>query len=71
MLKKTFVKMTGAYNRYVNNERGAQALEWVALGLVVLAVMGAIASGIDGNTSVGNKIMDTLSNLIGKVGAGE
>lgn len=70
MLKKTFVKMTGVYNRYVNNERGAQALEWVALGLVVLAVMGAIASGIGDDTSLGKTIMSKLSELVGKIGAG-
>jgi len=70
MLKKTFVKMTGVYNRYVNNERGAQALEWVALGLVVLAVMGAIASGIGEDTSLGKTIMSKLSELVGKIGAG-
>ncbi|MCM3576027.1 hypothetical protein M3172_22930 [Mesobacillus subterraneus] len=71
MLKKTFVKMTGVYNRYVNNERGAQALEWVALGLVVLAVMGAIASGIGKDTSLGQTIMSKLSELVSKIGAGE
>ena len=38
--------------RFVKNERGAQALEWVALGLVVLAVMGAIVTGIGNNTSI-------------------
>jgi hypothetical protein len=70
MLKKTFMKMTGVYNRYVNNERGAQALEWVALGLVVLAVMGAIASGIGEDTSLGKTIMSKLSELVGKIGAG-
>ncbi|UYZ22294.1 hypothetical protein [Mesobacillus jeotgali] len=70
MLKKTMVKMTGVYNRYVNNERGAQALEWVALGLVVLAVMGAIASGIGEDTSLGKTIMSKLSELVGKIGAG-
>jgi len=70
MLKKTMEKMNGVYNRYVKNERGAQALEWVALGLVVLAVMGAIASGIGDDTSLGKTIMSKLSELVGKIGSG-
>ncbi len=64
MMKKTWKKVTGVYNRYVNNEVGAQALEWVALGLVVLAIMGVIAAGIDGDTSIGKAITAKLSEWI-------
>jgi Flp pilus assembly pilin Flp len=70
MLIKAWTKVNGIYNRYVKNETGAQALEWVALGLVVLAVMGAIASGISGNSTLGQTIMDKLGELIGNIGTG-
>lgn len=64
MLKKAWSKVTGVYSRYVKNETGAQALEWVALGLVVLAIMGVIAAGIEGDTSIGKAITTKLSQLI-------
>ena len=48
----------------MKNERGAQALEWVALGLVVLAVMGAIVTGIGNNTSIGQTIIKKLEEMI-------
>lgn len=70
MLKKMVSKVNGVYSRYVKNERGAQALEWVALGLVVLAIMGVIAAGIEGDTSIGKAIVDQLKNLIEGIGSG-
>jgi Flp pilus assembly pilin Flp len=70
MLIKAWTKVNGVYNRYVKNETGAQALEWVALGLVVLAVMGAIASGIGNNTALGETIMTKLGDLISNIGTG-
>ncbi|MBU8881366.1 hypothetical protein BGM26_20820 [Bacillus sp. FJAT-29790] len=70
MLLKTWIKVNGIYSRYVKNERGAQALEWVALGLVVLAVMGAIAAGIKDDETVGNAVMKKLSDLIKNIGGG-
>lgn len=72
MLKKTWNKMNSVYARYVNNERGAQALEWVALGLVVLAIMGVIAAGIEGDKSLGQAIITRLKEMIeGLGGSGE
>lgn len=64
MIKKTWNKVTAVYNHYVNNQVGAQALEWVALGLVVLAIMGVIAAGIKGDTSIGQAITSKLSSWI-------
>lgn len=64
MLKKVWFKVNETYIRYVKNERGAQALEWVALGLVVLAVMGAIVTGIGNNTSIGQTIISKLEEMI-------
>ncbi|MGM7703771.1 hypothetical protein ACSVDE_18850 [Pseudalkalibacillus sp. Hm43] len=65
-MKKMYVKMTSALNKYVKNERGAQALEWVALGLVVLAIMGAIASSLQGGgaTDIANAIKEKIAQMI-------
>ncbi|MCF6139557.1 hypothetical protein [Pseudalkalibacillus berkeleyi] len=60
-----YVKMTSALNKYVKNERGAQALEWVALGLVVLAVMAAVATAVKGNGgAIGDAIVSKIAELI-------
>ncbi|MGP4082635.1 hypothetical protein ACTWQL_22415 [Pseudalkalibacillus sp. R45] len=67
-MKKMVENMTAVVNKYVNNERGAQALEWVALGLVVLAVMAAVATAVDGNgSSIANAIVEKISELIGRL----
>ncbi|WP_408009132.1 hypothetical protein ACJROX_02085 [Pseudalkalibacillus sp. A8] len=68
MVKKMVENMTAVFNKYVNNERGAQALEWVALGLVVLAVMAAVATAVEGNgSSIANAIVEKIAELIGKM----
>ncbi|MDQ0157128.1 hypothetical protein [Robertmurraya andreesenii] len=64
LFKKAWNKMNETYIRYVNNEKGAQALEWVALGLVVLAIMGVIAAGLQGDTSLGKSIIKKLKDMI-------
>ncbi|WP_261134631.1 hypothetical protein [Bacillus sp. Marseille-Q3570] len=67
-MKKMVENMSAVVNKYVNNERGAQALEWVALGLVVLAVMAAVATAVDGNgSSIANAIVEKISELIGRL----
>lgn len=70
MFTKAWIKVNGIYARYVKNERGAQALEWVALGLVVLAVMSAIAMGIKEDSTLGQAIMTKIGDLIKKIGTG-
>lgn len=66
-MMKMYVKMTSALNKYVKNERGAQALEWVALGLVVLAIMGAIAQSLQGGgaSGIATAIKQKIAELIG------
>ncbi|MCF6411553.1 hypothetical protein [Pseudalkalibacillus salsuginis] len=68
MMRKMYENLTVTINKYVNNERGAQALEWVALGLVVLAVMAAVATAVQGNgSSIANAIVEKIAELIGKM----
>ncbi len=68
MMREMYENLTVTFNKYVNNERGAQALEWVALGLVVLAVMAAVATAVQGNgSSIANAIVEKIAELIGKM----
>ncbi|MCG7336482.1 hypothetical protein MHZ95_14525 [Sporosarcina sp. ACRSM] len=68
MMKKLMTKMNEKYFGYVRNERGAQALEWVALGLVVIAIMSVIAMGIQGS-SIGETIISKLEEMIQGIGS--
>lgn len=67
MLKKIWWNLNEKYFVHVKNERGAQALEWVALGLVVIAIMSAIAMGIQGS-SIGSTIVSKLEEMIKGIG---
>ncbi|KRG09375.1 hypothetical protein ACA29_23215 [Lederbergia galactosidilytica] len=77
MLTKCYVSVKAKWNRYVNNERGAQALEWIALGMLewialgmlVLAIMGAIAATmVEGDTSMGEAVKSQLAKMINSLG---
>ncbi|RZT13018.1 hypothetical protein [Fictibacillus sp. BK138] len=71
MFTKLYVKTVNAWEnvtRKVQNERGAQALEWIALGMLVLAIMAAIATAFKGDTSVGTAVKNQLIKLINGIG---
>lgn len=68
MLNKLMIKSKETMNQYVNNEEGAQALEWVALGLVVLAVMAAVATAVNGNgDGIASAIVDRIAQMISDI----
>ncbi len=68
LMRKAYVRFDGALHNALHNERGAQAIEWIALAGVVLAVFGAISVYFKGNTEVGTAVSGTLSDIIGKIG---
>ncbi|HZG82748.1 MAG TPA: hypothetical protein VEZ13_18485 [Brevibacillus sp.] len=48
----------------LNNQRGAQAIEWIALAGVILAIFAAIQTFFKGDSEVGEAVSTTLSNII-------
>ncbi|UFJ39245.1 hypothetical protein LOK74_14320 [Brevibacillus humidisoli] len=63
-MQKTYVKAMGALQT-LQNQKGAQAIEWIALAGVVLAIFTAIAAYFkDGEQSVGEAVSQTLSDII-------
>ncbi len=63
--------MTNVYAKgkgLVNNERGSQTLEWVAIGGIILVLMAAITTVFQGDQSVGQAIVNKLVELIGNIG---
>lgn len=58
-----------AVREFGPNERGAQTIEWLALGILVMAIMFGAAAAIQDNNSLGQTIIDMLGRLLGRVGA--
>jgi len=65
-IQKMYSKVYGS----LNNERGAQAIEWIALAGVILAIFAAIQGVFDSDKNVGNAVSDTLSNIIKGISKG-
>ncbi|QFT87763.1 hypothetical protein FIU87_03775 [Bacillus sp. THAF10] len=54
----------------VNNERGAQTIEWVALALVILFLMAAVSTAMKGNGGdIASSMVNKISELIKRVGS--
>jgi Flp pilus assembly pilin Flp len=69
MLTNTIQKWYAKMLVSLNNQKGAQAIEWIALAGVILAVFAAVQAFFnDGERSVGDAISKTLSNIIKKIG---
>lgn len=59
----------------LNNEKGAELMEWIGMCLVVLALMGAVITFFNnGSNSIGQQIQtfitDQIDNLSGGGGGG-
>ncbi|UFJ62642.1 hypothetical protein [Brevibacillus sedimenti] len=69
MLTNTIQKWYAKMLVSLNNQKGAQAIEWIALAGVILAIFAAIQLYFNnGEESVGEAISKTLSNIIKKIG---
>ncbi|TRM12067.1 hypothetical protein FH966_10445 [Lentibacillus cibarius] len=53
----------------LNNEDGAELMEWIGMCLVVLALMGAIITFFNssGSEGIGEKIQDFITTQIGNL----
>ncbi|MFS8580514.1 MAG: hypothetical protein LOD88_10885, partial [Novibacillus thermophilus] len=65
-----YVSLTSRISQAVQSGRGARALEWIALGMLVLAIMGAIAATMEGDTQLGQAVKNSLSNMINSLSEG-
>lgn len=67
LMQQAYVKVDSA----LHNERGAQAIEWIALAGVVIAIFAAVQAAFKGNTEVGSAVSTTLSKLIKSLSGSE
>ncbi|NGQ97047.1 hypothetical protein G3578_17940 [Brevibacillus sp. SYP-B805] len=63
-MQKMYVKVTSP----LHNEKGAQAIEWIALAGVVMAILGAVSTLLSKDELVGNAVANTLKKIIEKIG---
>jgi len=66
-IRKTYIKV----NTVLNNEKGAQAIEWIALAGVVMAVFAGAITFLKTDDGVGEAVGETLANIIRKLSSGE
>jgi len=52
--------------RLVNNETGAQTVEWVALAAIILVLLMAVGTVFGGDSSIGEAVVKKISEIIGK-----
>ncbi|RPF50076.1 hypothetical protein [Aquisalibacillus elongatus] len=52
--------------RRLNNEKGAELMEWIGMTLVVIAILGAVIAFFSdgGGTEIGQSIMDFINKQI-------
>jgi hypothetical protein len=66
-IQKWYAKMLVS----LNNQKGAQAIEWIALAGVILAVFASIQLFFKGDENVGNAVSETLGNIIRGISKGD
>lgn len=63
MLKKQYIKLYAKYKGLLQNERGAQTLEWVAVAAVVVTIAALLGTAF----SDGSGIKDLVDAVLQKV----
>lgn len=63
-MKNLSIKYFVKAKSYLDNEQGAQTLEWVAIGAVVVSIAALLGSAFDGDSISG--IVDDIIDKISK-----
>lgn len=64
-MTKAYVKVKG----YVDNQDGVSTIEWVGLAAVIVALMFAVATAMNGQGSgLASAIVTKISNMISQIG---
>lgn len=66
MARKVAVGMRVALYRLWHEERGAQTLEWLALALLILAILGTVTAAA-GQNSFGEALRAKFLSLVEKI----
>ena len=70
IMLSTYVKVDNTVKGYletVKNERGSQALEWIAIAAIVVIITGIISTAMK-NQAIGTKFFEKFNGFIDEVG---
>jgi hypothetical protein len=70
MLKKLQTNLLLKFNELKKEERGSQTLEWIGIAAVIVILVGVISTAMSNADSIGNDVVEKISELISQIGGG-
>ncbi|HLT55556.1 MAG TPA: hypothetical protein VK057_05560 [Bacillota bacterium] len=70
MLKKLQTNLFLKFNELKKEERGSQTLEWIGIAAVIVILVGVISTAMSNADSIGNDVVEKISELISQIGGG-
>ncbi len=70
MLKKLQTNLLLKFNELKKEERGSQTLEWIGIAAVIVILVGVISTAMSNADSIGNDVVEKISDLISQIGGG-
>lgn len=68
LINKLGRRIRSLYATILVNQVGGQTVEWMALGFLILGVLGAVVGGIHADDgTIGQKLMMALGRLVDKI----
>jgi Flp pilus assembly pilin Flp len=56
--------------QFVKDETGAQTIEWIALGILIMAMMAGAAAIVKNDNSLGQTIIRMIERILDQMGTG-
>ncbi|GFZ81332.1 hypothetical protein GCM10010978_22880 [Compostibacillus humi] len=70
MLKKLQTNLLLKFKELKKEERGSQTLEWIGIAAVIVILVGVISTAMSNADSIGNDVVEKISELISQIGGG-
>lgn len=69
MLSKMSRRAQKLYVWFTTEQVGGQTIEWIALGMLILGIMGAVVAGLQTDDgTLGEKMMLALGRMVDRIG---
>lgn len=65
-IQDTAVRMHLAWMRFKTDERGAQTLEWLALALLILGILGSVTA-LNGESAFTTALKEKFTSMVNKI----
>lgn len=71
ILKHLPWRMALAVRTFRKNQTGAQTIEWIALGILIMAMMAGAAAIVKNNNTLGDTIIRMIERILNQMGVGD